>query len=361
MPVRAYISRDPSGNPWPPAHEHEAAAAIGLIQRLHEAVDHEPALYAVFVNLQAPSADLVVLTEMGMGVVELKHYAGRLAVVAGDWYAERQLIKAGAAASTPREQVQNYAARIRRDLETHIAGFWSVTESEVATKLKIQTAVCFTNPEAVIEPAVKTEIEREAHIAGRRWSAFQLLTPPDFAAWVSALRFGMEQGRSAQFAPYRLKAKEITALGQAYFKSGEWTEIRNLMPTAQPYGYLAIHHIDQELQLVPLRTTDVTIGRDGAKCAVMIPEAYKRTSREHLRLTRVANYVWATDLSSSHGTFVNGKRIEKPTRLKPGQRITLGGPEPSERVCALALSAELPPELRAAATAGDATTIEPEE
>ena len=53
-------------------HEHEATAAIGLIQRLHEALNHERGFYAVFANLQAPSTDLVVLTEMGMGVIELK-------------------------------------------------------------------------------------------------------------------------------------------------------------------------------------------------------------------------------------------------------------------------------------------------
>ena len=56
MPVTAYITRDPSGNPWPPVHEHEATAVIGLIQRLYEAHNHERATYTVLVNLQAPSA-----------------------------------------------------------------------------------------------------------------------------------------------------------------------------------------------------------------------------------------------------------------------------------------------------------------
>ena len=32
MPVKSYVTRDPSGNPWPPVHEHEATAVIGLIQ-----------------------------------------------------------------------------------------------------------------------------------------------------------------------------------------------------------------------------------------------------------------------------------------------------------------------------------------
>src|SRR5262245_54536433 len=114
MAVIAYITRDPSNNPWPPIHEHEATAAIGLAQRLYEAVNHELALYAIFANLQSPHADIVVLSELGLGVIELKHYAGRLAVQGADWYAGERLIRAGARYANPREQVQAYANYIRK-------------------------------------------------------------------------------------------------------------------------------------------------------------------------------------------------------------------------------------------------------
>jgi hypothetical protein len=265
MPVKAYITRDPAGNPWPPVHEHEATAAVGLIQRLYEAVNHEKTLYAVFANLQAPSADLVVLTELGMGVVELKHYSGRLSVSGSDWYAGSQFIKAGTGYSNPRDQAQAYATRIRRDLAQYIAEWWSIDAEDIRTTMKIQSAVCFTNPLMRIEPEVKAEIEREAGVSGRRWSAFHILTPPDFAAWVSTLRFGMEQDRAANFAPQRLKPKQINALAQAYFKGAEWTEIRNLMPTATPYAYLTLRQVGQEPQLFPLRSTSVTVGRENTK------------------------------------------------------------------------------------------------
>src|SRR5215212_5891743 len=155
MPVKAYITRDPSGNPWPPVHEHEATAVIGLIQRLHEALNHERAFYAVFANLQAPSADLVVLTEMGLGVAELKHYDGRLNVQAGEWYGGTRLIRAGSGYSTPRDPVQAYANRIRRDLIPHLAEFWSADQEDLITRLKIQTAVCFTNQQMQVAPDVK--------------------------------------------------------------------------------------------------------------------------------------------------------------------------------------------------------------
>jgi hypothetical protein len=359
MTVKAYITRDPSGNPWPPVHEHEATAAIGLIQRLHEALDHERAFYGVFANLHVPSADLVVLTELGMGVVELKHYAGQLSVSVGDWYAGNQIIKAGSGYSTPREQVQSYANRIRRELIPYIAEWWSISEDDAGTKLKVQTAVCFTNPDLAIPPQVKDDIEHEARTTGRRWSTFQVLTPASFAAWVSALRFGMEKDRSADFAPQRLTAKQIAALAQAYFKCTEWTEIRNLMPSSTPYAYLTLQQPRQEPILFPLRTTATTIGRDGAKCPILLPEGFKRASREHARLTRVASSVYITDLGSSHGTYVDGEPITATTRLKPGQHITLGGSAANDKVCDLRFTRQLPPEFQAGATAADSTSNPP--
>ena len=66
-------------------------------------------------------------------------------------------------------------------------------------------------------------------------------------------RYAGPQGRAASFAPYRLKPKEIDALTKAYFQGKEWTEIRNLMPTGAPYGYLTLRQIGQEriLPMIP--------------------------------------------------------------------------------------------------------------
>jgi hypothetical protein len=356
MPVTAYVARDPAGNPWPPVHEHEAAAAIGLIQRLHESLNHERPLYLVLANLQAPSADLVVLTELGLGVVELKHYGGALSVQAGDWYAGSQLVKAGVGYPNPREQVQAYATRIRRDLLPHIAGWWSLREDDLNTKLKVQTAVCFTNQDLSIAPEVKDAIERDARQNGRRWSTFQLLTPASFAAWVSGLRFEIEKDKSAQYAPQRLSAKQIEALALAYFKCSEWSEIRNLMPSGMPYAYLTLRQEGREPQLFPLRAIELTLGRDTQQTTLQIPQTFSRSSRVHARLWREASEVWVADANSSHGTYVNGRKVTSRIKLRPGQRITLGGPEADDRVCELHFTVDLPPEFQANATGLDSST-----
>lgn len=356
MPVKAYITRDPAGKPWPPVHQHEASAVIGLVQRLHEALHHEPAFYALFANLQAPSADLAVLTELGLGVVELKHYPGRLNVQAGEWYAGGQLVKAGSHHRTPLEQVLAYAGRIRRELTPHLAGFWSASRDDIQQRLKVQTAVCFTNPQIQLDPAAKQAIERDAERTRPGWATFELLTPGDFTTWVGSLRFSVEQGRSAGFAPFRLKPREIDALTKVYFQGSEWSEIRNLMPTGEPYAYLTLRQPGQEPQLFPLRATELTVGRDGQKCALMIPEGFKRASREHLRVERAGAEVWVHDLGSSHGTFVEGARVEEALQLQPGQRITLGGPEANDKVCELVFTTALPSDLQVGATAPDTSS-----
>jgi hypothetical protein len=273
----------------------------------------------------------------------------------GEWLGGGRLIKAGVGYRNPHDQAQAYASRIRRELPTHLAPLWGLDRGVIEQGSKIQYAVCFTNPAMTIPADVQETIEREAN-GSRRPGNFTLLAPRDFPTWVASLRFGMEQGREANFAPYRLNAQQIATLLTTYFKGSEWTEIRNLMPTGQPYAYLTLRQPEQPPQLFPLRSSDATLGRDGTLCTLLIPEGFKRTSREHARCSRAGTSVTITDLESSHGTYVDGVRLNQPLRLKPGQIITLGGPTANPGVCALTFSLDLPSEFRAGATAADPTT-----
>ena len=356
MPVKSFVTRDPQGQPWPPSNEHEATAAIGIIQRLYEALNHERGQYVVLANLHRPSADLVVLSELGLGVIELKHTTGRLTVVDDGWFGGGRAIKAGTAYHNPHDQAMDYARRMRNDLLSRLAEFWETSPREITDALRIQYAVCFTNPAMLIPAETKEQLERSANASGRRPGNFAILVPREVPAWVASLRFGVEQDQSKQHVPFRLGARHIAALVGGYFKGSEWTEIRNLMPTGQPYAYLTLQQPGRPSQLFPLRVTDTTLGRDGTLCTLLIPETFKRVSRTHARLTRVAHAVVLSDLESSHGCFIDGVRVAEPTVLRPGQRITLGGATADERVCELCFSRELPAEFRATATAADTTT-----
>jgi hypothetical protein len=47
-------------------------------------------------------------------------------------------------------------------------------------------------------------------------------------------------------------------------------------------------------------------------------------SRTHARISVERGLVWVEDLGSRNGTFINGKKIEKKTMLKAGDKVTLG-------------------------------------
>lgn len=71
-----------------------------------------------------------------------------------------------------------------------------------------------------------------------------------------------------------------------------------------------------------LRTTDdvVLIGRGSSQ----IPLTDQTVSRRHAELTASDDGWLLADLNSANGTYVNGVRVQKPTRLKHGDQIRLG-------------------------------------
>lgn len=52
-----------------------------------------------------------------------------------------------------------------------------------------------------------------------------------------------------------------------------------------------------------------------------------RLSREHLKIERFGDIFVATDLGSSNGTTLNGRKLERPTTLQNGDVLNLGGLE----------------------------------
>ena len=65
----------------------------------------------------------------------------------------------------------------------------------------------------------------------------------------------------------------------------------------------------------------ITIGRDAAcEMALASPDV----SRRHCRLQLVAGEVFVTDLRSTNGTYVDGKRIEDSTLLPDGSILEIG-------------------------------------
>jgi len=339
-----YVSRDSEGQPWPPDYSHETLATIDIIKRLWLAFSHQGALYVVAANLHRPSADLVLISERGVGVVELKHYYGLISQQAdGAWYAGPKRIKAGARYRNPHKQVQAYAERIRGDLvHPRQPPPWLPGRVADWKKFKFQTAMCFTHPDAFIED-FKKALRYHRRPDTRPWEEFSVRKPDEMPEWTAALRFEVDKRREHGFEPHRLTQQQIIRIATQLLGGTEWTEIANLMPTDEPYAYLTLIEGGHRVQVFGLDREEVYVGRDANNCAVPIPERYSYVGRIHTRITRSGRDIFIEDLDSKNGTYIDGRRIPKrePTCLEYGQRISLGGPVPEDEVCQLEFSLKM--------------------
>lgn len=68
----------------------------------------------------------------------------------------------------------------------------------------------------------------------------------------------------------------------------------------------------------------VSLGRGEDNDIVFDDQLDNRVSTNHAEIYITVERLWIRDLKSSNGTFVNDRRIEGPTKLRPGDVISLG-------------------------------------
>lgn len=73
--------------------------------------------------------------------------------------------------------------------------------------------------------------------------------------------------------------------------------------------------------MYPLVRDTTVIGRS-SKCHITFPDPF--ISSEHLRIDRMKDTFYASDMGSANGTLLNGNRLDKQVQLRSGDRISLG-------------------------------------
>ncbi|MFO0949365.1 MAG: FHA domain-containing protein [Planctomycetota bacterium] len=72
---------------------------------------------------------------------------------------------------------------------------------------------------------------------------------------------------------------------------------------------------------ITLRKFPLTVGRHRES---QLRITSRLVSRRHCRFDDVSGVLLVTDLNSSNGTYINGRKIEEPTLLHPGDTLDIG-------------------------------------
>lgn len=315
MPVKVYVRRDSQARELPATHSHESWGTLDLIHRLWTAYSNQPTAYAVAVNLEKPSADLIIISQRGIGVVELKDVPGEIRQGGdGAWlhYYDGSLkrMKGGERNGTPRtnphEQVRDYAHALRQNSQKQLTQ-WIKRD---ANNFRFNTAVCFTHPTADIE-AFRHTYESPYH----DWEKFQVITPGEIVKWVHTISFEDEQQSGNRYERSLLTQRQVYALPKLLFGMSESREIPSTMLTGEPYAYLTLLENNYPAQVFKLYPGSCTIGRD-PNSTIPIPMRYGSVSRNHARILHSAKGTLIEDLNSKYGTYVDECRVGKKQSLR---------------------------------------------
>jgi hypothetical protein len=332
MTLKLFVSKDSGGREWAPDTPHEVETCEWLLKKAWMEFSHLHELYAILVNLRHPTADMVVIRERGLGVVELKHVFGEIWIdFAGPWKAGSSEIHAGSNHLNPREQVLSYTKELRANVINLILPDYMQTGRHNPNDLKFQTAVCFTHPDVSLQKAQRYVNGR--HSDFEPWENFSIFDTDVFTPWIRDLRFRLQTDATRNYAPVRLHPGKIVYIATQVLGCVEWEEMQQAMPSGNPYGYLFLEDADgrQVFNLVKDRSV---IGRSH-ECDVVLPERYSRVSKKHCVIERGLEGIQIIDLESSNGTFLNGRPIKVLNPIMHGDTVILGGPSASEKVCAL--------------------------
>ncbi len=322
--------------PKEPEYSHEVTAVIDICQSLRDRAEESVRTYAVLVSPQHAGrtgnlyADVVILTSLGLGILELKNYSEKIICKRYNepWLIEtptqaKKRIKAGKYIN-PHQQVQAYGEQIWNKLTMSATGLPRVgIENKV---VQFQTAVCFSNINANVDSCKDyvNKYYQSAKILKKWEKKFEVLTLRDVRDWAFQLRFDTE---TDPLVPIELTKEEIHNIATDFFGCKVWKEMDDRIQ--EPYGYLALTREDRSRQhrhIFRLTRKKEIIGRDAATCSLLLPERFEKVSRTHAAIQHKRNGIYLQDLGSRNGTLVNQHPLQpnKPFCLQEHQKIILG-------------------------------------
>jgi pSer/pThr/pTyr-binding forkhead associated (FHA) protein len=328
MGMKIYAGEKSDRNLTTSSYLGEVEGILKLCRKLWSVCNKQPQSFAAIASLNYPRAELVILTEKGMGVVEVKNLPGRIHYYNPDqWYAdETQILASSEYRSNPHEQLKQYTRALRNKILYEFAPSLWPRYFQDLQKLRIQTAVCFTHPKADF-----SELTRIYKPTLEPWENFKILGTEEIVQWAFALNFAVDIRQKGSPEPFTLSPEDVSYLAGQAIRGKEWRDIYYMMPPDEPYGYLIVAE-SAERYIVPIREDQIWVGRDMDGCKVIVPARCEKVSRRHAMIEWQPEGVFLED-QSKNGSFINGIRLDRPVRLTDHMCVTLGGPDANDKTC----------------------------
>ncbi len=341
MTVELYVGKDPQGRIWEPDFTHEANAAIRIIGPSWRAFHASRELYLLAFNLHTPNIDLLVLSERGLGLLEMKSHHGAIGIDPDDhWLAGGEKMlgykavtgreRPGSSYLNPHDQVQGHGDRLQERLLPVIREQYPELTRGKRRNLRMQTCVCFTNPDVDLSGMRETVPEWSRGRLKSWESDFSVIAPAEVPEWISSLRFEVKQQDLPPYYPFRLDPAKMRPLLAQLFEVERWKAVERMLPIHR-YGRLQQIRDGRTVAAFSLWEEETFLGRDHLKCTIVIPQECAKVSRMHAVIRREAAGIVLEDLRSHNGTYLDGRRIDEKAILQEGAVIALGGAGNSEK------------------------------
>jgi hypothetical protein len=341
MTVELYAGKDPQGRIWEPDFTHEVNAAVRIVGKAWRAFHASRELYLLAFNLHSPNIDLLVISERGIGLLEMKGHRGPIRIDAEDhWLADGQMMlgykvipgreRPASSYLNPHDQVQGHGDRLVERLVPVIREQYPELTRGKRRGLRLQTCVCFANPDADL-CWMRETVPQWSRKRLRYWeSDFSVISADEVPEWISTLRFEVKQIDSPPYYPFRLDPAKERPLLMRLFPVERWKSVERIMPVNR-YGRLQLIRDGRALATYSLWEEETYMGRDHLRCTIVVPEHCTKVSRMHAVIRRELEGIVLEDLHSHNGTYLNGQRIPGKAVLSEGAVVSLGGSGNSEK------------------------------
>jgi hypothetical protein len=320
MSFEAYITCDPAtGEERGFEHPFERAAVLQIARSLWRKYHKSKMHCCLIANLVDPPADVVIFTQSGLGVVELKEYAG---VVHGTdesaWYIieDDQKIEIPSNYTNPLGQVRYYRRKLKDQIQSFATSNAGIYPTQmVQGNFYFQATVVFTAQKFSLENlALKPS-------AVKPWFSIHFLD--EVADWTFQLAFTSKGASREERTQMFLTRGQMEHIITNAMHAQSWKSIEGLLESEEPYGYLWVMKNGQKSWPLTLDQEEMHIGRSPDNALYLTNYGY--VSRVHALVRRTPDGVWITD-QSKHGTWVNGKKLTPGVEhlLKEKDCIILG-------------------------------------